>query len=679
MSISAQTQLPDGRVFGNKAAGEKRIALVIGNSDYKGSENDLRNPVNDARDVAARLGTLGFEVVLGTDLTKLEMRQKMRDFADKLKEQKAIGLFYYAGHGISIAGQNYLIPVDADPYSEDEVDKDADSLGFLMDKMRASENPLNIIILDACRNNPFSGRWKKLRDLNTDGGLSAAPLPQGTLIFYSAQPEKVASDGNPGSRNSPFTTAFLRHISTPNISFDNFTLRVANDVSEMTNRTQLPWKEGMDLTGFTFAGRGQESQNNSNQAAQAVLNFIPFVPIPEKNIKKAEQISQLGEELRNKDDFKLAIVNFTEAIKFNPDSDYAYTRRGECYRMLGQYKEAIDDLNEAIRRNPKNGFAYASRAVSLWGLGQTDSVMRDLDEAIRLKPDYDFAYFMRGDFQQKHGDCSKAVEDLTKAVSLYSLKDQQVYLSRSSAYLCQNDLEKALSDLNIVLRLNPNSIEALEQRLRISMQKREFDNFLQDSQKLIQLNPRESERYYVIRANLFAQQRLFNAAIQEITNVINQNGEARAIAYALRGLFYVGSENNSQALADFNQALKLSRESHEYILVYCYRALYYSETEDFKKSLADLELAFKINIEDKEIEPVLKSLLYFIRAIVQASRKKYEMASADINTAIKLYSDNSFYYLTRAEIYKKLGKFREAAEDERKMQELNQQPAFIWK
>jgi tetratricopeptide (TPR) repeat protein len=673
-SLPVFGQTTDNRGVGNQPntqTNEKRLALVIGNSAYQNVDK-LRNPVNDANDMAAALRKLGFEVMSGTDLTLPQMRKMVREFGTKLQQQKGVGLFYYAGHGVQVGGRNYLIPVDANIETETETPDYSVDTDLILRFMRDAGNKFNMMILDACRNNPFARSWRQYspnRNLTDDNGLVRITPPSGTVILYSTEPGSVASDGK--ERNGLFTESFLAQINKPNIEFDALVKLIASDVRQKSDRKQSPWKEGLYDGEFYFVRAQSEKLANSTQITQSGISFLPFIPIPEKNINEAERIAKIGEELHKKQDCPLAILNFTDALKLDPNSDFAYSRRGECYRMLGNFDKAIEDLNEAIRKNPQNDYAYSSRGVAYWQKGQTDLVLKDLDEAIRLNDKQFWAYLMRGDFQRQNGDCNKAVIDLTKAIWL-SPEDQFGYLIRSDAYLCQNNFEKAISDLNYVLKINPNSIDALEQRLDIYFQKKEFNGALGDSSRLIQLNPKESERYYFLRARFYFQQMLFKEAIQEFTKVINQNGEIKSIAYSFRGFANGADGNKILAFADLNKAIELSKIPLDMIFAYALRSIGYLAEEDIKKSLADIETALKIKIDDKEVEPLIKSGLFFTRASIQFERKKFELALADINLAISLYSNMSEYYMTRAEIYRKIGKIAEAIADEQKAQELIQ-------
>ena len=170
------------------ATSSKRIALVIGNGAYTKAP-PLKNPPNDARDMAATLRTLGFDVTSGINTNQRDMKRLIREFGQKLKTGGS-GLFYYAGHGVQSKGRNYLIPIDADIQSEAEVEDAGVDASLVLNYMDDAQNGLNIVILDACRNNPFS---RSFRSAST--GLAQVDAPTGTLIAYATAPGRVASDG----------------------------------------------------------------------------------------------------------------------------------------------------------------------------------------------------------------------------------------------------------------------------------------------------------------------------------------------------------------------------------------------------------------------------------------------------------------------------------------------------
>ena len=226
------------------AVNEKRLALLIGNAQYTFG-GSLRNPVNDVRAMKKALRQLGFEVMLYENCNQKDMKRAMDAFGEKLPKYQ-IGLFFYAGHGIQVEGTNYLIPVDAELKNKNDVDYDCIPTGRLMGKMESSNNKTNIIILDACRDNPFERSWSR----NTKGaGLAFMNAPSGTLIAYATSPGKTASDG--GGQNGLYTSALLHHIHTPNITALQLFQRVRKEVMQVSNNEQTPW-ESTSLSGDFF-------------------------------------------------------------------------------------------------------------------------------------------------------------------------------------------------------------------------------------------------------------------------------------------------------------------------------------------------------------------------------------------------------------------------------------------
>ena len=220
---------------------QKKLALLIGNGAYP--DAPLTNPVNDARKMAAALKRLGFEVIVHENVGQKEMKRAIDKFGQALKGYD-VGLFFYSGHGIQVNGENYLMPVDANPASENDVEYDCVNAGRILGKMEDAENKTNIIILDACRNNPFERSWTR----NAKGkGLAFMNAPSGSLIAYATSPGNVAFDMSESS-NSPYTAALLQHIETPNITISEMFQRVRSVVMKETNNEQTPW-EATSLTG----------------------------------------------------------------------------------------------------------------------------------------------------------------------------------------------------------------------------------------------------------------------------------------------------------------------------------------------------------------------------------------------------------------------------------------------
>lgn len=238
--VSVLLQLP------SQVAANERIALVVGNGAYE-SVTRLDNPIADAKLMASVLTTQGFEVQLLIDTNQRELVKAISRFGRSLREagEGATGLFYYAGHGVQSFGTNYLVPVDAALTDAADVGLVAVQAEAVLRQMSSAKNQTNIVILDACRNNPF----EVLTDMD-DNGLAEMKAPTGTFLAYATAPGGVALDGVGG--NSPFTTALAKHIRKPGMPIERLFKAVRNDVLETTSGQQTPWDTSSLTHDFSF-------------------------------------------------------------------------------------------------------------------------------------------------------------------------------------------------------------------------------------------------------------------------------------------------------------------------------------------------------------------------------------------------------------------------------------------
>lgn len=266
-----------------EASQYKRVALVIGNSKYPGVS--LRNPANDAHDMAVALRRTGFEVIEKIDVTQKEMNRAIVQFGGMLNAD-TVALFYYAGHGMQVKGKNYLIPIDAQIDTENSVRAETVDVDTILDQLNAS--PLNIVVLDACRNNPFERRFRSL-----GGGLAQMDAPKGTLIAYATAPGKVASDGE--GRNGLYTQELLKVLQTPGLEVEKAFKRVRANVAKATGDNQIPW-EASSLTGeFMFssdAAARREAEQRDREAMQQALKAQQ----EENERKLADALKQVNEK-----------------------------------------------------------------------------------------------------------------------------------------------------------------------------------------------------------------------------------------------------------------------------------------------------------------------------------------------------------------------------------------------
>ena len=241
-------------------AKERKLALVIGNGNYR--IGPLKNPVGDAKAVADSLRTLGFDVTLRTDAGLADMLDAMSRFSAGAADA-AVRLVFFAGHGLQAKGKNYLLPVDADIKGEDEVAGRSADVGELIDRLGRVQHGINIVILDACRNNPFSGgeivtadgRRLKFRGLASKG-LAAIDAPAGTMVAFSTSPGGVALD-NAKEEHSLYIKHLIENMKTPGLPVELLFKQVRVSVARDTQRMQVPW-ESSSLTGeFCFKADGK--------------------------------------------------------------------------------------------------------------------------------------------------------------------------------------------------------------------------------------------------------------------------------------------------------------------------------------------------------------------------------------------------------------------------------------
>ena len=238
-------------------AAEARVALVIGNGAYK--DAPLKNPVNDARAVAEALKTSGFTVTRLENATRGQMREAIRAFGARIAEG-GVGLFYFAGHGMQVKGRNYLVPVGADIAQEDEVSGEAVEVDAILAKMETARNRLNILILDACRNNPFGRSFR-----STQQGLAQVDAPTGTFVAFATAPGRTAADGS--GANGLYTEAFLRQVQIPGLKLEDVFKRTRAEVLKASSQQQTPWENSSIVGDFYFVA-GATSSGQAGIPAQ---------------------------------------------------------------------------------------------------------------------------------------------------------------------------------------------------------------------------------------------------------------------------------------------------------------------------------------------------------------------------------------------------------------------------
>ncbi len=255
-----QTRKPQGEVT------EERLALVIGNAGYR--LLPLDNPVNDARLIGGQLEKAGFKVFRHENLDRSAMVRAMRDFGDKLNE-RTVAVFFYAGHALQLRDRNFLVPVDAEIRNEDEIEIAGVDVGFMLSRMSTAKSRINVVILDACRDNPYAGKTNPAR------GLVQMDAPVNTYLAFATAPGKVSDDaGDANSKNSLYTAQIARHLLTPGLPVETLFKRVRDAVVTTTKGAQVPWDNSSLLSEFAFMpGVAQAAKSNPDEEAAGEIAF----------------------------------------------------------------------------------------------------------------------------------------------------------------------------------------------------------------------------------------------------------------------------------------------------------------------------------------------------------------------------------------------------------------------
>ena len=426
------------------ATAQNRFALVIGNGNYTSIEK-LGNPVNDATDVASKLRTLGYQVDLKTNVSMVEMDRSINDFIQRLAQNKNNeGFFWFAGHGVQIEGENFLLPINVDSTDDSSARYSSYPVNRLITAFeRTAQNKVNVVVLDACRNNPFRNMPARNRSLSR--GLSVMQhLPPDLFVIYSTTAGDVAADGAAGKRNSPFTEAFIKNIES-NDDLAIVIRDITRETLRLTDNKQRPYQEGSIISLSYYSLNPRKT------------------PPPVVQQENAEVYFNRGKEFENARDWDRAIIEFTRAININPNYWEAYSFRGICYYWKKEHDQSLADYTAALRIVPNNHIIVNNVGSYYNTTGDSERAIVQFNEAIRINPNFSDAYRNRGDAYRMLGDYDKAISDCDNAIRL-NPNDGNIFRVRGRIYRLKNDYTKALSDLNDAIRLNVNDARAYEER-----------------------------------------------------------------------------------------------------------------------------------------------------------------------------------------------------------------------
>ncbi|MEZ5590418.1 MAG: caspase family protein [Gammaproteobacteria bacterium] len=326
----------------NSYPGEYRVALVIGNSTYP--QAPLVSPANDARDMTEELQKVGFHVINLENASAAQMFVALREFGDTLRRVGGIGLFYYAGHGVQLDGENYLVPVNTDVQRLHEIKYQSLNLNQVLDELGAAGNRLNIVILDACRNNPFTRNSRSLQ--NGLAPINYSNTPSGTYISFATGPGQVAIDGDD---NGLFTKHLLANMNTPGLPIEQVFKRVRAGVMAETDGAQIPW-ENSSLTGdFFFQPKPAASPQVPVSRAPTPVSTPALTPVLHTESKTPEKApaAQYPQRLELSLDQLQLESPAAAPVSKQPSLDMLLSQAQQQLRE-GQFKAAQKSLDQAF-------------------------------------------------------------------------------------------------------------------------------------------------------------------------------------------------------------------------------------------------------------------------------------------------------------------------------------------
>jgi lipoprotein NlpI len=449
------------------AAGE-RVALVIGNAKYPDAEAPLKEPINDARDIADELKRDGFDVETGENLTGDAMRRALERLYARVKPG-TVALLFFSGFGVQSARQSYMIPVDAQIWTEPDVRRDGFSLETILGEISNRGAGVKIALIDASRRNPFERRFRSF-----SAGLAPVIAPNGTLVMYSAALSSVVSDS--GGAHSLFVSELLKEIRVPDLMAEETLNRTRVGVTRASRSEQVPWISSSLAEDFSFIPGARPSTavaiakpppppprpdpiSAPRNDAPAVVDVpVPKpVEIPPPVISTPVVKDEATTTVANLADDP-TIKSLTAKLIDNPDDASALYRRGQVYASKGAYLLAVNDFTESIRINPKDVEAFNNRCWARTVIGDLQSALRDCNEALRLRPNFVDALDSRGLVNLKNGQTKNAIADFDAALKINPRLTSSLY-GRGLAKQRIGSISEGELDIANAKAMDPNIVK----------------------------------------------------------------------------------------------------------------------------------------------------------------------------------------------------------------------------
>jgi tetratricopeptide (TPR) repeat protein len=645
---------------------EKRLALVIGNANY--TKDPLKNPVNDAFLMKQTFESLGFDVIIDTNIeTRNEFYQIIKEY-HKRRENYTVGFVYYAGHAVQIDGFNYMLATRESYESISDVKYNGLDVGiFLNEYTDPTENEVNVLILDACRNNPFEQNWTgSSRSLSNGSGL-AEMSSMGNLVAFSTAAGATAKDGIENSTNSIYCQSLSKNMQIENIDLDNVFRNVRKEVREITGGTQMPayynQLEGHDffLKRSSFTNKILEIDSlieldNFSLALEKTSSILALSPNNKDALLRRGRIqyNTVGTEYDGIDLFK--------ARDLYPKDPEVYIYLARYYATIGQAEKGLAEIEKSIGVDSTYSEAYFWKARILYeNLKKADDAFVAISEAIRFSSKDHRLYDFRATIYEEHKrDCINAIADYSEAIRLNSA-NEEYWFKRGLVYdECINDNVNAIKEYEQILKFQPNNVRAIyligtvyEEQQKIDLALKQYDKGI-----LLENNsPENAALCYHARASIRCEQGNYEDALKDYNRAIEISKE-KVSHYENRAIFFRDYYRDyDKALEDINEAIRLDPDNVQ--LIHTRGDLYSNYLKLDKKAVQDYEEILKIEPDNAN---ALNSL-----GLIFKKQGKLDLAIIHFNKGIELKekfpAEVAFCYQNRAELYAEQGQMEEAFKD----------------
>ena len=451
-----------------------RFALVIGNAKYPDADAPLKEPINDTHDVADELKRDGFNVDVGENLNGDGMRRAFDKLYGKIKPG-SVALIFFSGFGIQSNRQSFMIPVDAQIWTESDVRRDGISLENVLGEINSRGAGVKIALIDASRRNPFERRFRSF-----SAGLAPVIAPNGTLVMYSAALSSVISDN--GGDHSLFVQELLKEIRVPDLAAEETLNRTRVGVTRASRSEQVPWISSSLAEDFSFIPGAPGGPRPPSpppapppgpvatlappppsapsppladplppRPAPAPIE-VPATPTPPDKSSSSSQVALADDP---------TIKSLTAKIADNPDDMNALYRRGQVYASKGAYDLAIKDFDDTIRLNAKDVEALNNRCWARAVTGDLQAALKDCNEALRLRPNFVDALDSRGLVNLKSGMTKNAITDFDAALKINPRLTSSLY-GRGLAKQRNGSISEGNLDIANAKAMDPNIIQEFD-------------------------------------------------------------------------------------------------------------------------------------------------------------------------------------------------------------------------